>query len=657
MIEKGGISVETKHIFPIIKRWLYSDKEIFLRELISNSCDAITKMRRLVSLGEIDSGNINDEDFRIDVKVDEEKNTLTISDNGIGMNAEEVKKYITQIALSGALEFIEKYEQPDGADGSKKVEDDTAKNGIIGHFGLGFYSSFMVADTVDIITKSFDGSTGVFWTCTESGEFELYEGDCEYSPEKTERGTDVVLHISDESIEFAKEYKVREIVEKYCAFMSVPIYLTDVNKECEHKHDGADGDEEHECECDKPINEVEPLWTKNPSSAISGCTKEDYTEFYRKVFNDYKEPLFYIHINADYPLNFKGILYFPKINHQFDSLEGEVKLYYNQVFVADNIKEVVPEYLLMLKGVLDCPELPLNVSRSYLQNSGYVMKISSHIIKKVGDKLSSLFNTERENYEGFWSDIKTFVEYGCIKDHKFYERLKDIVIYKTTDGVYKTIAEYIETAKEAGEGEQPDTLNVYYTNNPSAQAVYIGMHKRAGREILILDNIIETQFISLVEMQYESKTSPKKVKFVRVDSEVDEAAEGGGLDDTKKESLIDLFKAVIGENTNIKIEVKELGDAKIPAILTLSEQSRRIADMMRQYRAVDSSIPDMPGVDYEESFIINPKNALIQKLADKADKNIAKQIYMLSVIAKRELTADELEAFVEDSVALYEEML
>ena len=657
MLEKGGISVETKHIFPIIKRWLYSEREIFLRELISNSCDASTKMKRLVSLGEIDSGSINGE-YRIDVKVDEEKNTLTITDNGIGMTAEEVKKYITQIALSGALEFIEKYEQVDDEDGSsKKIDDDTLKNGIIGHFGLGFYSSFMVSDKVDIITKSFDGSKGVFWTCTEAGEFELYEGDCEYSPERAERGTDVILHINEENKEFLKEYRVREILEKYCAFMSVPIYLKDVNKKCEHEDKHDKEGEEHICECNKPINEVEPLWTKNPSSAISGCTKEDYTEFYRKLFKDYKEPLFYIHINADYPLNFKGILYFPKINHQFDSLEGEVKLYYNQVFVADNIKEIVPEYLLMLKGVLDCPELPLNVSRSYLQNSGYVTKISSHIIKKVGDKLSSLFNTERETYEGFWDDIKTFVEYGCIKDRKFYDRLKDIIIYKTTDGAYKTIAEYIENAKEKNSGEIPETLDVYYTNNPSAQAVYVSMHKRAGREILVLENIIETQFISLVEMQYDSKELPKKVKFVRVDSEISDPAESGSLDDNQKDNLVNLFKEIIGENTNIKIEVKELGDDKVPALLTLSEQSRRIADMMRQYRAFDSSIPDVPGANYEESLIINSKNSLIQKLAGNGDKNIAKQIYMLSVIAKRELTAEELESFVDDSVALYEGML
>ena len=664
MLEKGGISVETKHIFPIIKRWLYSDREIFLRELISNSCDAVTKMKRLVSLGEIDSGSINGE-YRIDVKVDEQKNTIVISDNGIGMNSEEVKKYITQIALSGALEFIEKYEQTDNnGDSSKKVEEDTVKNGIIGHFGLGFYSSFMVADRVDIITKSFDDSKGVFWTCTEEGNFELYEGDCEYSPEKTERGTDVILHINDDNKEFLKAYRAREILEKYCAFMPVPIYLTDENKECDcgHKHDEDNKDSgEHECECGKPVNDVEPLWTKNPSSAVSGLTKQDYTEFYGKVFKDFKEPLFYIHINADYPLNFKGILYFPKINHQFDSLEGEVKLYYNQVFVADNIKEVVPEYLLMLKGVLDCPELPLNVSRSYLQNSGYVTKISSHIIKKVGDKLTSLFNTERENFEGFWNDIKTFVEYGCIKDRKFYDRLKDIIIYKTTDGVYKTIAEYIENAKEKADGGQSETLNVYYTNNPSAQAVYVNMHKRSGREVLVLENIIETQFISLVEMQYESKESPTKVKFVRVDSEIDEPAESkseiSGLDDTQKDSLTALFKEIIGEKPNIKIEVKDLNDGKIPALLTLSEQSRRIADMMKQYRAMDNSIPDMPGVDYEQSLIINSKNALIQKLAVNADKSIAKQIYMLSVIAKRELTAEELESFVEDSVTLYEGLL
>jgi len=643
MFEQGGISVETKHIFPIIKKWLYSDKEIFLRELVSNSCDAVTKMKRLISLGEVRSEDIADgapPQFKIEVGLDAEAKTLKISDNGIGMNAEEVKKYITQIALSGALDFIEKYETPENSD--KEVKDDTAKNGIIGHFGLGFYSSFMVSDRVDIRSRSYAGGPGVFWTCDEEGNFELYEGDCERAPEKTDMGTEVTLHINDENKELLSEYKIKDILQKYCAFMPVEIYFAAAQgapeeepEEFEEGEDGEDG-EKKAPEPPKPVNETEPLWTKNPSS----CEKDEYSEFYRKVFRDFKEPLFYIHINADYPLNFKGILYFPKINTQFDSLDGEVKLYYNQVFVADNIKEVIPEYLLMLKGVIDCPELPLNVSRSYLQSSGYVSKISAHIVKKVGDKLSSLFNTAREEYEGFWQDIKTFILYGCLRDQKFYDRVKDIIIYKNTDGAYKTAAEYTGT-------DASETINVYYTNNPSAQAVYVGMHRRAGREVVILENIIETQFIGLVEV----KSDKPKLKFVRVDSDVDDAKN----ESAENGELIELFKEAAkeaGAKETLKIEVSELADDKIPALLTLSEQSRRMADMMKQYRMFDANMAGLPDSDYEETLVINSKNALIQKLAKTKNQAAAKYIYMLSLISKRELTAAELEGFIDSSIDL-----
>jgi len=672
MLEKGGISVETKHIFPIIKRWLYSDKEIFLRELVSNSCDAVTKMKRLLSLGEVrpeDIANYKD-GFKINVELDSENKTLKIIDNGIGMNAEEVKKYINQIALSGALDFIEKYESNEDSnrrddlrssadEHSSSLQEDTAKNGIIGHFGLGFYSSFMVSESVDIRTRSYAGGPGVFWTCTEEGNFELYEGDCEFAPEKTDMGTEVILHINDENKDFLSEYKIKDILQKYCAFMPVEIYFKDVNKKCDHGRKN----KKQECDCEKPVNDINPLWTKNPSS----CTKEEYLEFYKKVFRDYKEPLFYIHINADYPLNFKGILYFPKINTQFDSLEGEVKLYYNQVFVADNIKEVIPEYLLMLKGVIDCPELPLNVSRSYLQNSGYVSKISAHIVKKVGDKLSSLFNTERSQYEGFWEDIKTFILFGCLRDNKFYDRLKDIIIYKNTKGEYKTLGEYIKpivgdgAIAEQSSAHVPDeTVNVYYTNNPSAQAVYVSMHQRAGREILILENIIETQFINLVEI----KSDKPKVKFIRVDSDINNVGRGDIADQSsahapqENQDLVELFKDAIGVNENpdkfknLKIEASELADDKIPALLTLSEQARRMADMIKQYRMIDANMAGMPDSDYEETLIINTKNALIQKLAQSKNKQTAKYIYMLSLISKRELTAEELESFIDESIDL-----
>ena len=643
MLEKGGISVETKHIFPIIKRWLYSEKEIFLRELVSNACDAVTKMKRLLSLGEVRAENVSD-DFKIIVELNKKEKTLKIIDNGIGMNAEEIKKYINQIALSGALDFIEKYETAENAE----LKDDTAKNGIIGHFGLGFYSSFMVSDKVDIRSKSYAGGNGVFWTCTEEGAFELSE-----ETDIESIGTEVILHINEENEEFLSEYKIKSTLEKYCAFMPVEIYFRDAEHECKCEHhdktddtDDTAGECGHECECKKPVNDVAPLWTKNPSS----CEKEEYPEFYRKVFKDFKEPLFYIHINADYPLNFKGILYFPRINNQFDSLEGQVKLYYNQVFVADNIKEVIPEYLLMLKGVVDCPELPLNVSRSYLQNSGYVSKISAHIVKKVGDKLTSLFNTERENYEKFWEDIKTFILYGCLRDRKFYDRVSDIILYKSTNGGYKTISEITGEPAESPEKKESKEkkgkeITVYYTNNPAAQAVYVSMRQRAGNEVFVLENIIETQFINLVEVN----SADIKIKFARVDSDIADNAEDNSAD---YQELADLFKEAAGNPANLKVEVRELSDDKIPAVLTLSEDKRRMADIMKQYKAIDVNMFNMPGTEAEETLVINSKNALIQKLAQNKNKEAAEYIYMLSLLSMRELTADELEKFIERGVDL-----
>ena len=395
--EKGGVSVATENIFPVIKQWLYSEKEIFLREIVSNACDAVTKHKRLVSLSEAEESA---EPYKITVTVDKELKTLTVSDNGIGMSMDEVKKYVCNIALSGALDFIEKYEG--GTEGA----------GIIGHFGLGFYSSFMVADTVDVITRSYRNDPAVKWSCQDAGDYEFS------AAEREGRGTDIVMHVNEANAEYLEEGKVREILDKYCAFMPVPIYLEVAGKEVKE-------DEKNE-----PVNDVSPLWLKNPSD----CTEEEYKDFYRKVFSDFREPLFHIHINADYPLNFKGILYFPKLNSEFDNLEGQVKLYYNQVFVADNIKEVIPDYMLMLKGVLDCPDMPLNVSRSYLQSNGYVTKITNHIAKKVTDKLNSLMNTEREKYEGLWNDIKIFVEYACMRDRKFYDRAKGSGYY-----IYGTI--------------------------------------------------------------------------------------------------------------------------------------------------------------------------------------------------------------------------
>lgn len=630
--EKGGISVEIEHIFPIIKKWLYSEKEIFLREIVSNACDAVTKLKRLSSLGE--AKNIDD-NFRITVTLDKEARTLTVSDNGIGMTEDEVKRYICQIALSGALEFIQKYEGN---------EEDAAKDGIIGHFGLGFYSAFMVSDTVDVITRSYTTEDAVKWTCSEAGEYEITK-----NVFRAERGTDVIMHIMKDEDEFLDEYRIRGILEKYCSFMPVEIYLNVVKteeekkKEEEAKKDGkADENVEDKTE-PKPINDIHPLWQKNPSE----CTDEEYDAFYHKVFKDYREPLFHIHLNADYPLNFKGILYFPKIAHEYDSLEGEVKLYYNQVFVADNIKEVIPEYLLMLKGVLDCPELPLNVSRSYLQNSGYVAKISAHIVKKVADKINSMFNTDRENYEKLWNDLKTFVEYGSMRDRKFYDRLKDSILYQNTDGKFVTLKEYLEAAKDKHENI------VYYTADKTSQAQYIAMFAAEGIEVVVLDKLIDTQFINVIEQENDG------VKFVRIDADVASALKAEGKAE-ENEKLAELFKKVSG-NKELKVKFELLKNAKIPAVLNISEESRRMDDMMKMYRMSGN---DVGGMNFptEATLVVNASSPLITRLASEVESDeaksekIAKQIYTLALLSQRQLTADELQSFLTDSFDMLEQI-
>lgn len=622
--EKGGISVEIEHIFPIIKKWLYSEKEIFLREIVSNACDAVTKLKRLVSLGEAKD---IDENYRITVTLDKEARTLTVSDNGIGMTEDEVRRYICQIALSGALEFIQKYEGSD---------EDAKNDGIIGHFGLGFYSAFMVSDTVDVITRSYTGDSAVKWVCSEAGEYEITK---DYY--RAERGTDVVMHIMKDEDEFLDEYRIRGILEKYCSFMPVEIYLDVVKSDEEKKDDAAAedkaaADEPKEKTEPKPINDIHPLWQKNPSE----CTDEEYAEFYRKVFNDYREPLFHIHLNADYPLNFKGILYFPRLAHEYDSLEGQVKLYYNQVFVADNIKEVIPEFLLMLKGVLDCPDLPLNVSRSYLQNSGYVAKISAHIVKKVADKLNSMFNNERESYEKLWDDLKTFVEYGCLRDHKFYERVKDSILYRTADSRYVTLSEYLEKAKEKHE------KTVYYTADKTAQAQYIAMFESEGIEVVVLDKLIDTQFINVIEQENEG------VKFVRIDADVASALKAEGKAE-ENEKLAELFKEVSG-NKDLKVSFELLKNEKIPAVLNISEQSRRMEDMMKMYRMAGNDGADMR-FPTDATLVVNAQSELIKRLADELEsdadkaKKVAKQIYTLALLAQRQLTADELRDFLGES--------
>lgn len=615
--ECGGISVEAAHIFPIIKKWLYSDKEIFLREIVSNSCDAVTKLRRLISLGEVK--NIEDGNFKVTVVLDKDAGTVTVTDNGIGMTIDELRKYICQIALSGALEFIEKYEG---------TSEDTS--GIIGHFGLGFYSSFMVSSSVDVITKSYTGTPAVKWSCVDAGDYEIEDN---YDAEELfdSHGTAVVMHISDEGKEFLDASALRDILDKYCAFMPVDIYFDDGET---HEHEECDCDSEecsHKDESEKPVNDTHPLWLKNPSE----CTDEEYKAFYTKVFADYREPLFWIHIKADYPLNFKGILYFPKITSEFENLEGQVKLYYNQVFVSDNIKEVIPEYFLMLRGVLDCPELPLNVSRSYLQNSGYVTKISNHIIKKVADKLNGMFATERETYEKTWQDIKTFAEYGCIRDRKFYDRIKGSVLFALCDGTNVTLSEYLETAKEKHENI------VYYATDKAKQASYISMLEKEGIKVVLLDKFVDTQFINTVEMNENG------VSFRRVDSEVADALKAG--DGEEIEAVSELFKTVVPEQTKIAFE--KFKDESVPAVLNISEQSRRMEDMMKLYTA--SGERDSVSFPTEATLILNSDNVLIKKLASEedADKNrkIAKHIYGLCLIGQRTLTAGELSEFLSES--------
>ena len=622
-IKRGGITVETEHIFPIIKKWLYSEKEIFLREIVSNACDAVTKLKRLSSLGEV--SGIDEDAFRVDVTLNEDEGTLTVTDNGIGMSEDELTRYICQIALSGALDFINKYEGSDGGEAS----------GIIGHFGLGFYSSFMVSDEVEIVTKSYTDAKAVKWTCGDDGEYEISDPEPDETPE---RGTSVIMHISEDESEFLSAYKIRSILEKYCSFMPTPIYFTSVKerreaeehkKEHEHDHDHDDG-----CECDhddepKPINDVHPLWQKNPSE----CTEEEYKEFYRRISGDYREPLFWIHIAADYPLNFKGILYFPRITNEYESLEGQVKLYYNQVFVADNIKEVIPEYLLMLRGVLDCPELPLNVSRSYLQNNTYVAKISQHIVKKVADKLTGMFSGERENYEKLWDDIKTFVEYGCIRDRKFYDRLKDAILLPLTDGGHKTPDEYLEAAKEKHEGK------IYYANDKTAQAQYVAAYNAEGIEVALLDTVIDTQFIPTVE-------NDKKCKFFRVDADVADALKS---DDGKIESSADveaLFRRVSG-NDKLTVTFSRLKDKSLPAVVTEGEESRRMQDMMKLYGM--GGVGDAGDV----ALTVNVDSELIKNItADpsaEASEKIARHIWHLCMLTRGSIKPEELREFLAES--------
>ena len=603
-IKRGGISVDTEHIFPIIKKWLYSEKDIFLREIVSNATDAVTKYKRLQSLGEIPA---TDDAYRITVTLDTEARTISVADNGIGMSAEELETYICNIALSGAFEFIRKY------------EGEGAANGIIGHFGLGFYSAFMVSDSVEIYTKSFTDAPAVHWICDGEGSWSTQPCD------QQDRGTTVVMHISEQESEYLDRARLGGMLRKYCAFMPVEIYF-------------ADADAENDAQ--KPINDTAPLWQANPSD----CTNEQYAEFYNKVFSDFKQPLFHIHINADYPLNFKGILYFPRISSEYESIEGQVKLYYNQVFVADNIKEVIPEYLLMLRGVLDCPELPLNVSRSYLQNNTYVTKVGAHIVKKVADKLNSLCNLEREQYENIWNDIRVFVEYACIRDHKFYERVKGSLLLSLTDGTYMTLDQYLEAAKQKHEGV------VYYTTDKALQAQYISMFTAQGISVAVLEKTLDTQFMSALENYRDD------VKFKRIDSDVADALKGDG-EVSDQPVLTELFRQACG-NEQMAVTYQPLKAEGVPAMLNVTEESSRMAEMMRMYALSSGSAPMEYPLEY--SLVINTASPLYAKLLALAEQDrdkaelLARQIYSLSLLAQRKLTAEELQQFLSGSFSLLE---
>ncbi len=604
--KKGGISVETSHIFPIIKKWLYSEKDIFLREIVSNASDAVTKLKRLASLGKYDA---NDEQYFVKVVLDKDAKTITVSDNGIGMTEEELEKYICSIALSGALDFIQKYDENNN------------NSGIIGHFGLGFYSSFMVSDKVEVTTKSYTDSPAIHWVCDGSGEYEITSSD------KETHGTDVIMHISDEESEYLDKYKVQNILEKYCSFMSVNIYFSEVNDDESEKDDAS--------EESAPINDASPLWLKNPSD----CTDEEYNDFYKKVFSDYKEPLFHIHINADYPLNFKGILYFPTRANEYESYEGQIKLFYNQVFVADDIKDIIPEYLLMLRGVLDCPELPLNVSRSYLQDSAYVKKVANHIVKKVADKLSLMCANDREKYESIWSKLKIFVEYASLRDRKFFDRIKSSYLLELTDNTYLSVDDYLKDCEETHKN------TVYYATDKEVQAQYVSLYESQGYKIAILPDGLDTQFVSM----WESVNS--EVKFKRVDADVDLLKETDGEVDSTLESV---FKTVSG-NDNLKIEFHALKDKNIPAILTVSEESRRLESMMKMYADMGMGMNTIP-VEY--TFIVNTSSELISKLTsiisdnEEKGKLMASEIYKLALLSQRRLTADELKSFMSDSFAI-----
>ena len=617
--QQGNISIHAQNIMPIIKRWLYSDKDIFIREMVSNGCDAITK-EKMLHPGQ-------EEDWRVIVTLDAEKGELTFSDNGIGMTDEEVEKYINQVAFSGAEEFLKNYEGDE-------------KGGIIGHFGLGFYSAFMVADRVTIETLSAaEGATSVKWTSEDGMAFTMEDGS------RTQRGTDVILHISEEEKEFLQEYRVREVLRRYCGFMATPVYFDVVKKE-EPANEGQEGEaaaENKEPKGPELINATPALWLKAPKD----CTDEEYKKFYRDVFHTFDDPLFYVHLNVDYPFNLKGILYFPKLTNDFGTREGEIKLFSGQVFVADNIKEVIPEFLMLLKGVIDCPDLPLNVSRSFLQNDGYVKKLSAYITRKVADKLTGLFNTERDNYQKYWDDIHPFVKYGCMRDGKFFDQVKDTLLYKTTKGEYLTLSEYLSKNEGKLGGKK-----VIYTNDPTRQSASVAMYDAEGVDVVVMDALIDLNFLSFMEYS----AGVEGLTFARVDAD-SQTFQKEMTEDEKKQSeedekkLADVFHKATGKE-ELAVKLASLKDESLPAMLTQEEQGRRFSEMSRIY-GQDFKLPET------HTLVLNAANPVVKSLlSGDTDEDtqglIAAQLYDLARMSTRPLEKGEVTAFLSRSNKLLE---
>ena len=621
-IEKGSVSIEAQNIMPVIKRWLYSDKDIFLREVVSNGCDAITKYRML-HLG-------TDEDMRVTVTVDKEKKELRISDTGIGMTDDEVRRYINQVAFSSAEEFMKNYQ---GDKGEEKAD-------IIGHFGLGFYSVFMVSDQVEIDTLSYqEGAKPVHWVSADGMDFEMSEG------ARTEHGTTITLHVSDEEKEFLETYRVREVLNRYCGYMNAPIYLEDANAKPAEREVPVEGEKNEDgsqkmekvSEMPKPtlINEVAPLWLKKPSD----CTEEEYKSFYHKMFTDFDDPLFWIHLNVDYPFNLKGILYFPKLKQDFGTHEGQIKLFSGQVFVADNIKEVIPEFLLLLKGVIDCPDLPLNVSRSFLQNDGYVRKISSYITKKVADKLTELFGGQRATYESYWNDIAPFIKYGCMKDQKFFDSVKKVLLLKTTAGDYLTFEEY-KTRNEAKAAKK-----VFYTNDAKRQAASVALYTERGIDVAVMDSLIDVNFMSF--MEYAG--GEDSVTFARVDADVsgltEDSDEGKDLNAEEYEKL---FRKALGKE-DLSVKLEALANPDMIAMVTEDEQSRRFKEMSRLY-GERFPMPD------QFTLVLNRRNATVRTLAAREEGEVTdllcKQIYDLARMSAQPLESGEITDFIARSQKL-----